>query len=506
MTNITEIYADQIDGVITCVDRLVLHGTLQNVGYAKGMTSFCYGEKIRIFDSSKQPGYTTFAKGLKDELRAHIQAFATEQGVEIKHLKNHRIRKLDMVKKIIRVRGEHYGLVCVFSAMEKCSCFTPWHDKNKNSTYLRYSNSQCLHYYLYFIDEVFGLCSLRVPTWSPFALQFFCNGHHILKTRLDRKGVQSQMLDNSFEHIDSYAVAQKMAGHFPVNELESRLNAYAELCCPVSKRFETSYHWSIAQLECATDIIFRKEQPLQEFYSELLHSIMQTVTVQDIATFLGRRLTSTFNQEAGSRYNVLYEGTRVKHSMGKHSIKIYDKFRKILRIETTTNDVRDFKIFRRVNHRDGTSEMKNTSASKAFIYLNHIAEKLAQANNRYIQYISAFTNHTLGRKKLAKVTTPVFEKNRSYKGFNFFDDEDVKALEIITRGEINIRGFRNKDIRKHYKKKTVGQISRLLKRMRVHGLIKKVVHGYKYYLTDLGKEVIIAVQQMKENFLVESLC
>ena len=27
--------------------------------------------------------------------------------------------------------------------------------------------------YFYFIDKYFGLCYLRVPTWSPFRLQYF---------------------------------------------------------------------------------------------------------------------------------------------------------------------------------------------------------------------------------------------------------------------------------------------------------------------------------------------
>jgi len=33
-------------------------------------------------------------------------------------------------------------------------------------------DKKCLHYCFYFIDEEFGLCYLRVPTWAPFRLQF----------------------------------------------------------------------------------------------------------------------------------------------------------------------------------------------------------------------------------------------------------------------------------------------------------------------------------------------
>ncbi len=40
--------------------------------------------------------------------------------------------------------------------------------------------------------------------------------------------------------------------------------------------------------------------------------------------------------------------------MGSVSIKMYDKFGKILRIETTSNDISFFKHYREVEHRDGT--------------------------------------------------------------------------------------------------------------------------------------------------------
>ena len=72
-------------------------------------------------------------------------------------------------------RGTQPGLVHIFSAMEPCTSYRPWHDKETGHTYLH--SGKCLHYYFYFIDADLGLCYLRVPTWCPFRLQFYCNGH-----------------------------------------------------------------------------------------------------------------------------------------------------------------------------------------------------------------------------------------------------------------------------------------------------------------------------------------
>jgi hypothetical protein len=63
--------------------------------------------------------------------------------------------------------------------MEACASFEPWHDKQTGRTFLKGREAKCLHYYfyfLYFLHEEFGLCYLRVPTWAPFRLQFYCNG------------------------------------------------------------------------------------------------------------------------------------------------------------------------------------------------------------------------------------------------------------------------------------------------------------------------------------------
>ena len=53
--------------------------------------------------------------------------------------------------------------------------------------------------------------------------------------------------------------------------------------------------------------------------------------------------------------------------------------------------------------------------------------------------------------------------------------------------------------------KTSAQISRPLKRLRLHGLIKKIAHGYKYYLTQFGKQVITTGQKLRELVIIPQL-
>ncbi len=71
-----------------------------------------------------------------------------------------------------------------------------------------------------------------------------------------------------------------------------------------------------------------------------------------------------YEGEVGNNYHVRIEGSRIKHNMGKASIKMYDKFAHILRIETTVNDVTFFKHYREVIQWDGTSIQKEASMKK----------------------------------------------------------------------------------------------------------------------------------------------
>lgn len=112
--------------------------------------------------------YPTFAHPHRDTLRATAESIAAEAGVEIEYIrKSKAFRKEKRIQSVLKERGDHPGLVHIFSAMESCSTYQPWHDKRTHKTYLKSRVGKCLHYYFYFIDEQLGLCYMRVPTWCP---------------------------------------------------------------------------------------------------------------------------------------------------------------------------------------------------------------------------------------------------------------------------------------------------------------------------------------------------
>lgn len=207
----------------------------------------------------------------------------------------------------------------------------------------------------------------------------------------------------------------------------------------------------------------------------------------------------------GNRFNTRIEGTRLKHTMGPASLKLYDKFGHILRLETTVNDLHFFRHYREVEHRNGWRETKWTCRQKTISSLPALRQLLEAANRRYLQFLSTLEDPRKGRDQLRKLSQPSHHAGRSSAGFNFFDADDEALFCAVARGEFNISGLQNKTLRPFLAGRTSGQVSRLLKRLRLHGLLKKIGHSYKYYLTPFGKAVIATGLKLRELVIIPQL-
>ena len=434
--SLAERYDDRIAGVLSCYDRVVITGTLPGVCYADGMTRFLHANGVRIFD------YPQFAMMLRDRVRDRAALLATEAGVSIEHIGQAHIRKEDVVARVLEQRGGHPGLVHILSAMEACDAYKPWHDKQTHKTFVRPDSGKCLHYYFYFQDIRFGLVYLRVPTWAPFRLQFYCNGHSWLARKLIARGIGYPMADNAFVRIDDWARAQQLADSLSPDQLHRTLDRYAKLCCPVSDAFGQSYHWSLMQVEYATDLAFRSTTTLGPLYEQLVRQSVLSVKAEQVASFLGRQITPLLAQEIGSQFSTRIEGTCIKHRFGKCSIKMYDKHGIVLRIETTANDVSFFKHHRKVEHRKGPPTRTLAPVKKSIYSLIDLREILLGCNRRYLAHLSALDDFSAGVRALGRLTRPRDVDGRTVKGINFFEPGDSALLHALQNPRVNIAGIR----------------------------------------------------------------
>jgi hypothetical protein len=132
MNPFVEQHRDEIGCVLSCCDRFVITGTLPDICRARAMAGYLGGHGTRLFD------YAHWAEPLRDEIRANAERLAAAAGLEIELIRTLKaFRKEDRVPQILAERGDHPGLVHIFSAMEACSFYRPRHDKASGKTFFK---------------------------------------------------------------------------------------------------------------------------------------------------------------------------------------------------------------------------------------------------------------------------------------------------------------------------------------------------------------------------------
>ena len=132
------------------------------------------------------------------------------------------------------------------------------------------------------------------------------------------------------------------------------------------------------------------------------------------------------------------------------------------------------------------------------------AERYTNQIRGVISCFDRVNGHNWLARQLDKLARPVRNAGRSYRGFNLFYGIDLELFLALARGEHTISGLRNRDVRQHLGLSS-SQVSRTLKRLRLHGLLKKVARRHKYYLTALGRRAIACCLRMREEAVLPTL-
>ena len=75
-----------------------------------------------------------------------------------------------------------------------------------------------LFLYYYSLDREMGLIHVKLPTWFPFRLQVYVNGHAWLAKKVDRHGVKFVWRENAFLRVEDLSLARSTSriGSFPL--------------------------------------------------------------------------------------------------------------------------------------------------------------------------------------------------------------------------------------------------------------------------------------------------
>lgn len=494
-----ERYASELKCQLRCFDRVVLQGTLVDVACPAAMTCRLYEAGLSLADLQ------TYAMPLRDEICANAERLAAEHGAQVEYVSRKFFRQEDRVASILARRGRQPGLVHVFRVKERARIYEV-RRAGPRGVRLIQRQGHCLHFYFYFWHALLGLIYVRVPTWLPFGLQVYLNGHSVLAQDLAQAGSQYELCDNAFLDLAEPTRAQALSDGLNSAALHTELTALAKLCCPPCRRFPGGYHWSFMQVEYSWDLVFQSDAVVESLFEEIARTALTVVRADEVARFLGKKTPYTGPREVGSHLGGRVPGVRLRHRLGPTALKLYTKHHRILRLECTCNDVSFFHHYREVVHRDGTTEHKVASMKKSLHSLAALREVMQACLERYLHWLGALTDHSLGARRVDRLGEAKRDgAQRSHRAFNLFRRDDRQLCRTIARGEFAAAGLSNRRLRDLLPEWSSSRLSRALKRLRVHGLLKKIGRSYRYYLTKLGRALTLTALRLHEQIVLPTL-
>ncbi len=501
MKQFIEEHGKKVIGVLSGWDRLALRGTLGRGRFSSvnGMRYYLNTVRVLLKD------FAVHAKGMTEQLIAASTAAAQRFGRPNEYVSSTKMRKGTLARELFSQDPVEEGLVCLLRCVEPCMTFTVRGSRKSKKLELVKDWGKCLHLYHYFVDPVFGFMYARIQTWFPFTIEIGVNGREWLAQRMKEEGLGYRRMDNCFPWIEDFDTAQAlMDGQRSMNWPE-QLDRIARLANPAHETmfpdFHAHYYWTIAQSEWATDLCFDSHASLAAIYPQLTWGAIAGFSSQDVMRFLGKRPDPRFQRELISDYCQRPEGLRVKHRMDANSIKMYDKARSILRVETTINDPRPFQVFR---PKEGCPEK-----DKQWLRMRRgIADQYRRAqvshkcNLRYLDALAELDTSTRIAQLVEPLTKPASHHGKSVRALRPWSPHDQGILNFINRPELQLAGFRNRDMAKHLypeaqttkdKRKAAARVSYRLRILRAHGLIAKLPKTQRYRITPAGRKAITAM-------------
>jgi DNA-binding transcriptional ArsR family regulator len=420
-------------------------------------------------------------------------------------------RKEALARERQKDEGIKKGLIGVWSCVESCNTFKFNYEPESNTASLKSVRSKCKHIYYYFDDPIYGFMSVRLQTWAPYDIQIALNGREWLRRSLDKAKCGYILDGNKFLHIDDYELAQKyLDDQFTVN-FNRVLNKFLPSVFPNMAEIigpDLSYYWTFWQSEVAKDYIFDSSDVLQPLLDDFLTHALITGNGNRILRYFGRPVRpdgqphpNTY-PEIQSLAKIWYDGLRVRHYHDTNSVKFYNQHN-VLRFEMTMNDPSKFWYYRHSERQKKTEPKSLMKIRKGVADTTARVEASKNVINRFTEQMSALEEKTPLGDILSGVSTPLTKNSKRYRALDVVG-KDKELLRAISDPRFNVSGITNKELQNILSgkpwakgmsvKQLSGRISRHLRLLREHGLIKKYPKQRRYMLTDKGRKLTTALE------------
>ncbi len=511
-------YQQEIAGTLSGFDRLVFRGTHRALCGQPGIEQYFRSNRVLLKDASAHTAAISAA------VKAAALAPAYQHNRPVKYLTSPAVDKEQLARAIARADRIHSGLVCAITSVEPCLSWEIHRNRDQKILEGVPRVRKCLHVYQYWMHPQLGFLNARIQTWFPFSIQICLNGREWLARTLDQIGMPYQRLDNCFPWVEDFVEAQRRMDQQLHTDWPALLATLAQPLIPhhaeIFRRYRVDYYWSVYQSEWAFDVVFRQAEFLRRLFPRLLRHGLLNLRSTDVMRFLGKRVAdaipTNFSGDVRSDLRERQEGVRLKHWLNGNSVKAYDKAftsaGSVLRLETTLQNEKDFRVYRRKEGEpDGPLAWRPLRRGVADLHRR--AEVSQHSNERYANALASLDQRESVEELIAHLEARVFWKDRWVRGLRLFEAADAALLEAVARAEFVINGLRNRDLQRllcthppsdeRERKRRSAWVSRRLRLLRAHGILQKVSHTHRYQVSAAGRAALTALLATRHAIAAE---
>jgi hypothetical protein len=492
-------FAAVVAGVLHGFDRLVFKGRLPQLYSPEGMNCYASANHVRYLDFKKH------AKEITGKvLGASLIQSALADG-RFQYLGTSKESKEEAARSIEKKRPVGEGLVAVLRCVEPAWTFDTKSLDGRLS--IVGELGKCSSLYHYYRHRRFGWMYIRLQTWFPFEVQIGLNGREWLAHQMDRAGLKYHRSDNKFTWVENWERAQQLLNTQMRTNWVKEFDALVRQVHPLHPnhlgRLPLAYNWTVHQSEFATDVAFKSRPEVEEWYDRWVrHSFLNYSSV-NVLRYLGRSRLGTA-PEIQTDVEAFEESVRLKYWVNGNSLKMYDHAN-ILRVETTINNPKEFRAFRApVGEPSRPKEWRVLERGVAGMHRR--AEVSQKANERLFDNLASVTATETLEELVAPWCVRVTEpgaSGRKLRALNPLSAEDLKLLTAISDPRWLLNGLRNRDLAEALhgplsddpteRKRRSSQISRQLRLLRAHGILKKVPKTHRYQVCSKARDTIVAL-------------
>ena len=494
-----DVLSDHVLFELESIDRMYLNLYVPQLQRVEGVLGFIHGHLGRPIAS------TSVIAPMSRDFTARLAGFADAHGIPwVDFAKGQ--RKDDVMHEYLaafEAAGRTEGVLFIGRAQEKNTVFRTEKRRaadGRSYPWIVRTTSVVNQFYIHCVDADFGAFFLKFSSYFPYGGKLLINGHHYAQAQAAKAGIAFTALDNGFAACDDVPALQEICDSLDEDKIEALARKWlAILPSPYSSADQAAgYRYDISVLQAEFSLTQVLDRPLSGriFFDQIIHDNLAIGRPDQVGLIFGRRIMRTGPRATPGRFRtrVITDGvTPSLHVDYKNSkIKQYHKLGKAIRTETTINETRDFGIGKRLTNLPALRQIGFT------------------ASRRLLGAQTLSHDPIAGADALAQVTSPVITPaGTRVAGLRLTDPRSLSLLAVLCVFRLLPHGFTNADLRRHLAPllgkdpghMTSGQITYDLRRLRMHGLIERIPHTFRYQVTATGLRTAMFLTRVHDRVL-----